>query len=50
MIRLNIIYMSYKCDVITMTETWAKQETEFDFYLEGYDVYHLDRKDKKAVV
>ena len=33
-----------------MTETWANPETEFDFDLEGYDVYHLDRKDKKAVV
>ena len=40
--------LSYKFDVIAMTETWAKPETEFDFDLEGYDVYHLDRKDKKG--
>ena len=40
--------LSYKFDVIAMTETWANPETEFDFDLEGYDVYHLDWKDKKG--
>ena len=40
--------LNHTFDIIAMSETWVQSINNFYFYLEGYDVVHRDRQNKRG--
>ena len=49
MLEEYLIDLHHKFDIIAITETWFKSNTDLSFFqLDGYDMYHLDRGNKNG--
>jgi len=40
--------LKYKFSVIALSETWVNEVRGVDFCMEGYEVYHCNRRDKRG--
>ena len=48
MLEEYFLDMYHKFDIIMITETWFKSSSDLSFFqLDGYDMYHSDRGNKR---
>ena len=46
---LNLVKsLNYKFDIIAISETWVSELEHNKFNINGYDVYHTNRKNKRG--